>query len=56
MDFAISIRTFVCRRDRVSWTSGAGIVADSVPEREADETEHKARALAVAVARTRGGG
>jgi hypothetical protein len=40
--------------DAVHVTAGAGIVARSIPEREFDETEHKAgavkRALAMAVA------
>ncbi len=44
-DFAITIRTLVANRDRVHIQVGAGIVADSDPEREWFETEHKARAL-----------
>jgi anthranilate synthase component 1 len=35
----------VANRDRGYIQAGAGIVADSVPEREWFETEHKASAL-----------
>lgn len=52
MDLAITIRTLEINGDQVSVQAGAGIVADSVPEREFDETCHKAsgmmRALALA--------
>ena len=44
-DFAITIRTLVAEEDRCSIQTGGGIVADSVPEKEWFETEHKARAL-----------
>lgn len=44
-DFAITIRTLVSHNEHASIQSGAGIVADSVPEREWAETEFKARAL-----------
>lgn len=44
-DFAITIRTLVADGDRCFIQAGAGIVADSVPEREWLETEHKAKAL-----------
>lgn len=50
MDFAIVIRTMVKEGDTVSIRAGAGIVADSVPEREYDETLNKARAVFEAVA------
>jgi anthranilate synthase component 1 len=45
MDFAITIRTLFADGDKASVQAGAGIVADSVPEREWFETEHKAGAL-----------
>ncbi|MDT8388987.1 MAG: anthranilate synthase component I [Lentisphaeria bacterium] len=52
MDMAITIRTLEIDGDQVSVQAGAGIVADSVPETEYDETCHKAsgmrRALALA--------
>lgn len=44
-DFAITIRTLVANKDKAYIQVGAGIVADSVPEREWLETEHKAEAL-----------
>jgi anthranilate synthase component 1 len=44
-DFAITIRTLVAQEDRAYIQAGAGIVADSKPDREWFETEHKAKAL-----------
>lgn len=44
-DFAITIRTLFAKDERAHIQAGAGIVADSVPEREWFETEHKAGAL-----------
>ncbi len=44
-DFAITIRTLVANGDKAYLQVGAGIVADSVPENEWFETEHKGRAL-----------
>lgn len=44
-DFAITIRTLVANGRRCSVQSGAGIVADSEPEREWAETEDKAAGL-----------
>ena len=44
-DFAITIRTLFAQDNRACIQAGAGIVADSVPEREWFETEHKAGAL-----------
>jgi len=44
-DFAITIRTLVANKNKAYIQVGAGIVADSVPEREWFETEHKAEAL-----------
>jgi len=43
MDFAIAIRTMVCKDDKAYIQAGAGIVYDSVPEREHEECLHKAR-------------
>ncbi len=45
MDFNIIIRTFVIKDDVAYVQVGAGIVADSDPEREYRETLHKAEAL-----------
>ncbi len=49
LDFAIAIRTAVLSGDRFEVTAGAGIVADSVPALEAEETRNKARAALAAV-------
>jgi anthranilate/para-aminobenzoate synthase component I len=45
MDFNIIIRTFVIKKDMAYVQAGAGIVADSDPEREYFETLKKAEAL-----------
>ena len=44
-DFAITIRTLIADAEKASIQVGAGIVADSVPETEWNETNHKAAAL-----------
>jgi anthranilate synthase component 1 len=49
MDMAIAIRTAVLRDGEVFVQAGAGIVADSVPEREWEETLNKAKALMKAI-------
>ncbi len=49
MDSCITIRTIVMQGDTVHIQAGAGIVADSEPTREYDETLNKARALAESV-------
>lgn len=53
MDLAITIRTCVLAHGVASVQAGAGIVADSVPEREWEETENKARALLAAIGQAR---
>jgi anthranilate synthase component 1 len=53
MDLAITIRTCVIASGVASVQAGAGIVHDSVPEREWEETENKARALLTAIGRVR---
>ncbi len=45
MDVAIAIRTGIVKDGMLYVQSAAGVVADSVPEMEWRETEHKARAL-----------
>ena len=49
MDFCIAIRTIVMSGNEAMIQAGAGIVADSVPEREWDEIMGKARILFRAV-------
>jgi anthranilate synthase component 1 len=48
-DFAITIRTLFADKNGAHIQVGAGIVADSVPENEWLETEHKANALLTAL-------
>jgi anthranilate synthase component 1 len=45
MDMAIAIRTAVIKDKKLYVQAGAGVVYDSVPQSEWDETMHKARAL-----------
>lgn len=45
MDVAIAIRTAIIKDQTLHVQAAAGVVADSVPEMEWRETEHKARAL-----------
>jgi len=54
LDLAIAIRTLVTVGDTIYVQAGAGLVADSVPEIEYEETVNKARGVlrAVAMART----
>jgi anthranilate synthase component 1 len=49
LDTCITIRTMVVTDDTVYLQAGAGIVADSVPESEFEETLNKARALRTAM-------
>lgn len=53
MDLAITIRTCVMSGGEASVGAGAGIVADSIPEREWAETEAKARAMLTAIGQVR---
>lgn len=55
MDTAIAIRTAVVKDERLYVQAGAGIVADSVPQSEWDETMNKARAVFRAVNLALGG-
>ena len=63
LDFCITIRTAVVKQGQAHIQSGAGVVADSDPRSELEETKAKAAALLPAVApdagtgaRPRGGG
>jgi anthranilate synthase component 1 len=49
LDSCIAIRTIVIKDGAATVQAGAGIVADSIPEREYEETVNKARALVRAV-------
>jgi len=56
LDTAIAIRAALVLRDRVLVQAGAGIVADSDPAREFEETEAKARGVLRALALAKLGG
>jgi anthranilate synthase component I len=45
MDVAIAIRTAVIKNGTLYVQAGAGIVADSVPQSEWEETQNKAKAV-----------
>ncbi len=49
LDLNILIRSMLLDGDRVTFRTGAGIVADSIPERELEETSDKARGLLLAL-------
>lgn len=45
MDFALAIRTMLVKENRAHIQAGAGIVYDSIPEKEYEETLHKLKAF-----------
>jgi anthranilate synthase component 1 len=49
LDTCIAIRTIILKGDQAIVQAGAGIVADSVPEKEYEETLNKAKALLRAI-------
>ena len=49
MDFCIAIRTVMVWKNKLYIQVGAGIVADSVPAREYEETMNKAKAMLKAI-------
>jgi anthranilate synthase component 1 len=49
MDTCITIRTILIKGNTAYVQAGAGIVADSIPEREYKETQSKAKALIEAI-------
>jgi len=55
LDSCIAIRTLLMKGKKAYLQAGAGIVADSDPEREFEETQNKARAVLRAVEMARGG-
>ncbi len=52
MDMCIAIRTMVIKDDIIHIQAGAGIVADSDPKKEYEETLNKAKALVAAIGGT----
>ncbi len=55
MDMAIAIRTLVVQGDRIHLQAGAGIVADSQPESEYQETVNKAQGVVKSIETARQG-
>lgn len=55
MDTAIAIRTLVIHDDKIHLQAGAGIVADSVPASEYEETINKAQGVVKAIDKARKG-
>ena len=53
MDFCITIRTITIHKNTLSIQVGAGIVADSSPEGEYEETLRKAAAMFKAIKKVR---
>ena len=49
MDTCIAIRTMIIKNGKVYMQAGAGIVADSVPEMEYEESHNKVRALVTSI-------
>ena len=49
MDICIAIRMAVKKKDKVYVQAGGGIVADSIPEKEYEESGHKAKAVTEAI-------
>jgi anthranilate synthase component 1 len=49
LDSCIALRTLVAKNGRAYIQAGGGVVADSVPEREYQETVNKARAIVTAL-------
>jgi anthranilate synthase component 1 len=55
LDTCITIRTLEVVGNRAYFQAGAGIVADSIPEKEYQETIHKSNAIRAAIALAEGG-
>lgn len=55
MDFCITIRTVIVWENKLYVQVGAGIVVDSLPEREYEETINKAKAMLKAIEWTKNG-
>lgn len=49
MDMNILIRTMTCHSDRIQFRAGAGIVSDSITDKELNETRHKAKGMLNAI-------
>jgi anthranilate synthase component 1 len=54
LDSCIAIRTLLLKGKKGYIQAGAGIVADSVPEKEYEESVNKAKAVVTAIEKARG--
>lgn len=45
LDFALAIRTMLIDENQVDIEAGCGVVYDSIPEKELEETKLKAKSL-----------
>jgi anthranilate synthase component I len=54
MDMAIAIRTIVMKNGIAYVQTGCGVVYDSVPQREYEETQNKARGMLKAIEQAEG--
>jgi anthranilate synthase component 1 len=55
MDFCITIRTMLIKNKKIFVQAGAGIVADSKPDREYQETVNKALGMVKAIQKAQEG-
>lgn len=55
LDMGITIRSLWAKNGTIHWQAGAGIIADSDPEKEWQECHNKARAILTAITSTGGG-
>jgi anthranilate synthase component 1 len=55
MDFCITIRTMLIKNNKIFVQAGAGIVADSKPDREYQETVNKALGMFKAIQKAQEG-
>jgi anthranilate synthase component 1 len=56
LDSCIAIRTMAVKKGTARWQAGGGVVADSVPEREFEESVNKGKALLRALETANGAG
>ncbi len=54
LDTGITIRSLWIREGKINWQTGAGVVFDSVPEKEWEECQNKAKAIRKALTSTGG--
>jgi anthranilate synthase component 1 len=55
MDMSIIIRSFYIKKNKLYFQAGAGIVADSIPSNEYEETKSKSKAMLNAIKKSSAG-